>query len=77
MVARHESADQASSTFIVLGGPKGCPPIRQGPFETEKEALDWLHKHHCKGDCRDNGGMVMGGDGDYEAIRFCIPKRWL
>ena len=57
-------------TEVIIIGKKKCPPIRKH-FTSEEEALKWVRGTHCSAPCADNGFMVIGGDGDYEAIRFC------
>lgn len=53
---------------------KRCQPVME-TFKTEEQALKWVRKTHCTGDCVDSGYMVIRVDGgDWDAIRFCRKK---
>jgi hypothetical protein len=57
--------------IVIIIGKKKCPPKRKGGFKSEAAALAWVRATHCTAPCKDAGLMVIGIDGDYEAIRFC------
>ena len=57
-----------------IGRGKKCPPITDS-FNTEAEALSWVKKTHCKGDCVDAGYMIISVDGgSWDAIRLCRKR---
>ena len=62
--------DNDMETEVIIIGKKKCPPLRQH-FTDMDEALKWARAQKCPPPCQNNGLMVIGAHGNYEAIVFC------
>jgi hypothetical protein len=73
---RKGSPKGETGTVVIEVGHRQCPPIVRTGFKTMAAAHAWLRQTHCTGDCKDNGGMVIGfsDSHDYTAVRFCTPR---
>jgi hypothetical protein len=62
--------DHGGESDVIIIGKKKCPPIRKH-FTDLDEGIKWARAQKCPPPCQNNGLMVIGADGDYEAIVFC------